>query len=116
MKSSLLAVGFCAGLLAGLLGIGGGIVLVPALVLLFKLAQHTSQGTSLLAITPAAIAGSAVHLYYGNIDLALAAFLMASSILGAYVGASAAAGIPEGKLKKGFGVFIIIVGLKMVLW
>ncbi len=116
MKKLLLAIGFCAGLLAGLLGIGGGIILVPAMVLIFKLAQHTAQGTSLLAIIPAAIAGSAVHLYNGNIDLAIAALLIAGSVFGAYAGASAAASIPEKKLKKGFGVFIIIVGLKMMLW
>ncbi|MEM2933781.1 MAG: sulfite exporter TauE/SafE family protein [Halobacteria archaeon] len=116
MKSSLLAVGFCAGLLAGLLGVGGGIILVPAMVLLYKKAQHIAQGTSLLAIIPAAIAGSAVHLYNGNIDLAFAALLTAGSLLGAYAGANAVAFIPEKKLKKSFAIFIIIVGLKMALW
>lgn len=117
-RNSLLAIiaGSCAGLLAGLLGVGGGVILVPVMVLIFGMAQHTAQGTSLFAMVPAAIAGSAVNLYHGNVDLPLAALLMLGSIAGAYIGAGMVVEIPERGLKKGFGVFIIIVGLKMLFW
>ncbi len=117
MKGQLLIgiiAGFFAGLIGGLLGVGGGIILIPAMVLLFSLAQHKAQGTSLFVIIPVAIAGSAVNLYYGNADLPLGALLISGSIVGAYIGAKMVMRIPERNLRKGFGVFIIIVGIKMI--
>ena len=82
-----LSVGLLSGVLSGLLVIGGGIVMVPAMTLLLGLSQHLAQGTSLLLIIPTALSGSLTHWRMGNISLALAASdEVLRLIFGAYLG------------------------------
>ena len=88
--ASLLAIGLAAGFLAGLLGIGGGILIVPALVLLLGFDQHLAQGTSLVVIIPAALAGSWTHYRRGRLDLRVAAFVAVGGVLGAAIGSLSA--------------------------
>jgi uncharacterized protein len=112
---ALLAIGLAAGILAGLLGIGGGVLMVPAMVLLLGFDQHVAQGTSLLVIIPAAIAGSWTHHRHGRLVLRDAAALAAGGVLGALVGSMTALSLDEGLLQRLFAVLLILVALRMLL-
>jgi hypothetical protein len=111
----LLLLGLVAGVLSGLIGIGGGIVIVPTLVLLFGLSQHTAQGTTLALMVPP-IGLLAAWTYYkgGFVDLKMAAFICVGFLLGGLLGAKFAVAIPDQLLKKIFGVVLFLVSLKMV--
>jgi len=109
-----LAVGAVAGLLSGLLGIGGGAVMVPAMTLLMGLTQHMAQGTSLLVIIPTAISGSITHFRMGNIRLATAAWLSAGGVVGAVAGAYLALASPDAILRLLFGCYLAFTGLRML--
>jgi uncharacterized membrane protein YfcA len=109
-----LAVGAVAGLLSGLLGIGGGAVMVPAMTLLIGLSQHVAQGTSLLVIIPTAITGSITHFRMGNIQLPTAAWLAAGGVVGAVAGAFLALASPEETLRLLFGCYLAFTGLRML--
>ena len=107
--------GFVAGILSGLLGIGGGIIMVPAMVSLFAIAQHKAQGISLAVIIPTGIVSSIIYGFHGNIDMPIALNLILGGILGATVSARLAKRIPAHRLKQMFGVMLILVGIRMVL-
>jgi uncharacterized membrane protein YfcA len=112
----LLLVGLLGGIFSGLIGIGGGIVLVPALVLLLGLSQHTAQGTTLAAMVPP-IGLLAAWTYYskGYVDLKIAGLICLGFFIGGLFGAKFAVGIPEPILKKVFGAVLLLVSLKMIL-
>lgn len=112
---ALLAIGLAAGVLAGLLGIGGGVLMVPAMVLLLGFDQHVAQGTSLLVIIPAAIAGSWTHHRHGRLVLRDAAALAVGGVLGALVGSVTALSLDEELLQRLFAVLLIAVALRMLL-
>ena len=112
---ALLAVGVAAGFLAGLLGIGGGIIMVPAMVLLFGFDQHVAQGTSLLVIIPAAAAGSLTHYRRGRLDLRVAAFVAAGGILGAVIGSLSALSLDDALLQRLFAIVLFAVAIRMLL-
>jgi Predicted permeases len=107
--------GLLAGLLSGLLGVGGGIILVPIMVSLLGFAQHNAHATSLAVIIPTAIAGSSIYSTHGNLDIILALTLTAGSIVGAVFGARWMQRIPAAQLKRMFGVLLVTVGVRM-LW
>jgi len=109
-----LAVGAVAGVLSGLLGIGGGAVMVPAMTLLMGLTQHMAQGTSLLVIIPTAISGSVTHFRMGNIRLQTAAWLSAGGVVGAVAGALLALASPDAILRLLFGGYLAFTGLRML--
>ena len=109
-----LLVGAVAGVLSGLLGIGGGAVMVPAMTLLMGLTQHVAQGTSLLVIIPTAISGSITHFRMGNIRLETAAWLSAGGIVGAVAGASLALASPDAILRLLFGCYLAFTGARML--
>jgi uncharacterized protein len=109
-----LVVGAVAGVLSGLLGIGGGAIMVPAMTLLMGLSQHLAQGTSLLVIIPTAIAGSITHFRMGNIRLETAAWLSAGGIVGAVAGASLALASPDELLRLLFGSYLAVTGARML--
>jgi uncharacterized membrane protein YfcA len=113
--AALLAVGVAAGFLAGLLGIGGGIIMVPAMVLLFGFDQHVAQGTSLLVIIPAAAAGSWTHYRRGRLDLRVAAFVAAGGVVGAVVGSLSALSLEDALLQRLFAVILFVVAVRMFL-
>jgi uncharacterized membrane protein YfcA len=109
------AIGVVAGLLSGLLGVGGGIVMVPLLVAVAGLGQHESHATSLAAIVPIAAVGAARFAVAGSIDPAVAALLAAGSLVGAPVGARLMARTREGPLKALHGALMVAVAVQL-LW
>jgi uncharacterized membrane protein YfcA len=111
----LLLLGLLAGVLSGLIGIGGGIVIVPALVLLFGLSQHTAQGTTLaLMVPPIGLLAAWTYYKAGFVDLKMAAFICVGFFIGGLLGAKFATEIPDPLLRKIFGVVLFLVSLKMV--
>jgi uncharacterized protein len=105
--------------LGGLLGVGGGFVMIPLLVLWAKLPQHQANGTSLLAIVPIAIVGALVYYFQGSrpqVDLGFALLVMFGSVIGAYLGARAMNRIPDAQLKLAVVVLMVAVGFKELLF
>jgi uncharacterized protein len=112
----LLLVGLAAGILSGLLGIGGGILIIPSLVFFFGLTQHEAQGTTLALMVPP-IGLLAAYTYYkeGHVDLKMAGLICVGFFIGGLLGAQVAGRIDATLLKKLFGVFLLITAVKM-LW
>ena len=114
--AELLAVGIVAGYLSGLVGIGGGIIIVPMLVLLFGFSQYMAQGTTLAMMIPP-IGILAVLKYYqgGYVDIRTAGVLCVGFVLGGYFGGLTAVNVSQDVLRKIFGVVLVAVGVKMFL-
>jgi uncharacterized membrane protein YfcA len=112
----LLLLGLVAGILGGLMGIGGGIIVVPALVLIFGFSQHLAQGTTLAMMVPP-IGLLAAWMYYskGYVDIKVAALMCAGFFVGGLLGARFATVIPDQILRKIFGVVMLLASLKMIL-
>jgi len=113
----LFLVGIIAGYFSGLIGIGGGVIIVPALVLLFGFSQHTAQGTTLALLIPP-IGILAVLSYYqkGFVDIKSAIIICIGFMLGGFIGGKMAVGISNNLLKNIFGVVLIILGVKMLFF
>lgn len=112
----LLVVGLVAGYLSGLIGIGGGIVIVPILVYLLNFNQKTAQGTTLfMFLFPIGILG--VYNYYkgGFLDYKTALIMASTFIIGSYLGSKTVIAIDTKIVKQIFGAFIILIGIKMLL-
>jgi uncharacterized protein len=107
-------VGLLAGLFSGLLGVGGGIVMVPLLVLLAGESQHEAHATSLAAILPIAVVGAATFAVAGEVDLRLAWLLAAGAVAGAPIGARLMARSDEDVLKVAFGALMVVSGAVLV--
>lgn len=103
-------IGLLMGILSGM-AIGGGTLLVPALVILMGIGQHTAQGICLAAFIPTAIVAVITHYRQENINLRLALGLTAGSLLGAIIGATLANSFSAELLRKTFGFFLIAMGL-----
>ena len=112
--AALLVIGLAAGFLAGLLGIGGGVLLVPAMVLLLGFDQHIAQGTSLVVIIPAAMAGSWTHHRNGRLILRDAAAVAAGGVIGAAIGSLLALGLADDLLRRLFAVVLLLSAARMV--
>lgn len=110
-----MGIGLVAGVASGLAGIGGGVVMVPAMVFFLGMAQHAAEGTSLLAILFTALAGTRVNLKNGRVDLKEATIVGAGGIVFAQVGASLALAMPAETLSQIFGAFVTLVGVRMVI-
>jgi len=110
----LLVLGLAAGYFSGLVGIGGGVIIVPALVLLFGFSQYAAQGTTLALLIPP-IGILAVLKYYqkGFVDIKTAAIICAGFIIGGYLGSVTAVNISQDSLRKIFAVVVIVLGIKM---
>ena len=109
----LLTGGF-VGVLGGILGLGGGVVLIPILVFVFNMSQHQAQGTTLAAMIPPIGLLAAIKYYQaGHINIKIAALIALGFFIGGYFGGGIAQGISEPALKKGFGIFITVTGLYM---
>lgn len=109
-------IGFVAGILGGLFGIAGGIVIVPALLFLKGFSQLKAQGTSLAVLLPP-IGLLAFLEYYkkGNVDILAAIVICLTLFIGAKYGAQMANSLPIDLLRRLFGVFVILVGVKLIL-
>jgi uncharacterized membrane protein YfcA len=112
--AALIAVGAAAGVLAGLLGVGGGILLVPFLVLAVGMTQHEAEATSLLVILPTAVAASIALHRRGVGDLPMALVIGLVGAGGAVAGALLALSLPADVLRSVFAVLLAIVGLRFV--
>ena len=112
----LLIIGLAAGLLAGFVGVGGGIIVIPALIIFLGFSQQQAQGTS-LAFLLLPIGILAVMNYYkaGFVDVKAAGIMCLTFIVGSYLSSSIAVSIPQEYLKRGFGVFLFLVSLKFLL-
>jgi len=108
------AVGVLGGVLSGLLGVGGGVIMVPLLVLWLGIDQRVAHAASLGAIIPISVAGIATYGAAGEVDVAVAAALIVGAIAGARLGAIALAGIDPHRLQAVFGVFLVLVAASMV--
>lgn len=111
---ALIAVGLLAGALAASLGVGGGIVYVPALVALFSFSQHEAQGTSLAVIVPTMVLAGVIHGRAGRVDWRTALILGAGGVLGGWIGANAALSLEAPVLRRLFAVFLVLMAARMV--
>lgn len=109
----LAAAGIAVGVLSGLMGVGGGVLMVPLLVVVVGESQHLAEGTSLLVIVPTAIVGVIAHRRRGYVRMTEGLLLGAGGILGAWIGARVALVIDPEVLQKGFAVFLLWVGLRL---
>jgi uncharacterized protein len=111
----LAALGLLAGVLSGLLGVGGGLIIVPGMVFALRTRQHVANATSLAAIVPTAVAGVAAFGKASAVDWRIGALLLAGSIPGARGGALVVNRIPGPQLRLLFGVFVIAVGVLLLV-
>lgn len=111
----LIGMGITAGLMSGILGVGGSVVLVPMLVLLLGIEQHLAQGISLLFIIPTALSGL-WHLYRKKlVAVHVALIVAAGSSVGILISANYVQNVPAAELRKLFGVFVIYFGIRMLM-
>ena len=109
-------IGLVAGVVSGLFGIGGAILIVPALVLIVKLDQHTANGTSLAALLlPVGLLGALQYYRQGKMNIAYAVIIAVGLFLGAYVGARLAVGMSDVTLRRAFGGLLRVVSIKLLL-
>jgi uncharacterized membrane protein YfcA len=108
------AIGLAGGVIAGLLGVGGGVLFVPGLVLFVSLSQHQAEATSLLAIVPVAIVGTIRQDRYGNVRRADALLIGVLSVAGAVGGVALANALPGKVLRVAFAVLILVVAAQLV--
>lgn len=112
---SLVLLGLFAGALSGLVGVGGGIIIVPALVCLFGFSQHLAQGTTLaLMVPPIGVLAAWAYYKEGYVDLKIAILVAIGFLAGSYFGSNLALGLSQKTLAKTFGVFITCVGLHII--
>lgn len=107
--------GLVAGFMSGLLGVGGGVVMVPLLVFIASFTQHGAHATSLAAVIAIGAVGATTFAVDGEIDLGIAVFLAVGSLFGAPLGARLMHRIPEVSLKIAFGVLMILVA-GLLVW
>ncbi|MCU0474240.1 MAG: sulfite exporter TauE/SafE family protein [Bacteroidales bacterium] len=112
----LLAIGAVTGLMAGMLGIGGAIIMIPAMVFFMGFSQQMAQGTSLAVMLPP-IGIFAAYNYWkaGQVNIKFALILAVAFIIGSYFGSKVALNIPQPLLKKIFGILLLAVAAKMLL-
>ncbi len=113
----LIGIGLFAGLLSSVIGIGGGIVIVPALVFLLLMNQKMAQGTSLALLLPPVGIFAVINYYKaGYVDLKVAGVLIVAFVAGSFLGSKFALGLPENIIKKVFGAFLMLVSVKYLFF
>jgi uncharacterized membrane protein YfcA len=113
----IIIIGFAAGMLGGMIGIGGGLIIVPALVYFLSFSQHKAQGTSLgLLILPVAILGVLNYYKKGHVDVKVVALLALGFVAGSFLGSKWALSLPQGTLKKIFALFLLLLSIKMLFF
>lgn len=114
---TLLAIGLAAGVLSGMFGIGGGLIIVPALLFILNMDQFSATGTSLAAlIPPVGLLGAAAYYRGGHINLMYAALIAAGLFVGAYFGARITLSMSPEVIRKIYAVFLIAVAARILIW
>jgi uncharacterized membrane protein YfcA len=108
-------IGFLAGIFGGLVGLGGGVIMIPLMVGVLKLTQHQAHGTSLVALVFTGIAGAIAYGLQGTIDITASVLIAVTAMVTARSGARFAHSLPEWKLKRSFGAFLVFVSLLMLV-
>jgi uncharacterized membrane protein YfcA len=111
----LIAIGLMTGVFGGIFGVGGAIIMIPALVFFLSVDQHTAQGTSLAVMLPP-IGLFAAYNYYkaGQVNIWYAVIIAVTFMIGGYFGSMIALKLPENLMKKIFGIFLILTALKLI--
>jgi hypothetical protein len=111
----MVGIGLLAGILGGMLGIGGGVIIVPALIYIFGMSQQMSQGTTLaLMLPPIGLLAAYVYWKNGFINWQAAGLICVGFLIGGFFGAKIAMLIPTGVLRRLFGIVFLIVALQMI--
>ncbi len=111
-----IALGMLSGFLSGLIGIGGGTIVVPVLVIIFGLSQKTAQGTTLaLLVPPIGVLAAWTYYKHGYVDFPIAGLICVGFIFGGLIGAKLAINISNQTLERIFGIALLIISIKMIL-
>ena len=111
----LLIIGLAAGFMGGLVGIGGGVIIVPALVMLLGMSQHEAQGTSLMMILfPVGILGVLNYYKQGYVDFKYAGLLAVGFFVGSYIGSKFSLSLPQLTVKRIFAVVMMLWAIKII--
>lgn len=114
---ALLALGLVAGVFSGMFGIGGGLIIVPALIILFNMKDLEALGTSLAALVPpVGLLGAAQYYRTGNMQLKYAALIAVGLFVGAYFGAKIVIGLPPSLIRRLYAGFLIVVATRMLIF
>jgi len=113
----LLVTGLVAGIMSGLLGIGGATIVIPALIYFYGMSQHMSQGTTLAMMIPPIGLLAAWHYWKnGNVNISWALILCLGFVFGGLIGAYYANMVPDVILRKVFGISMLAIALKLIFW
>uniref|UniRef100_I2CRK5 Membrane transporter protein n=2 Tax=Nannochloropsis gaditana TaxID=72520 RepID=I2CRK5_NANGC len=114
-RLQLMSIGAGSGFLAGLFGVGGGAVTIPALTMCLEMSHYQALGTSLAAMVPTALVGTHSHHAQGHVVWSFVAPLAVGSLCGSFLGGKEIAmQIPENYLKWGFGIMMVVLGSKTI--
>lgn len=113
----LACIGLAAGAFSGMFGIGGGLIMVPAMVFLLGMSQHNAQGTS-LGVLVIPVAAVAAYNYYkeGKLDIKYALIIALSFVIGGYFGSKLSLGLSEVMLKRIFGVLMLLMAIRLIFF
>ncbi|HSZ85313.1 MAG TPA: TSUP family transporter [Puia sp.] len=113
----IIIIGLAAGMLSGLVGVGGGIIIVPALAFFLGFSQHEAQGTSLgILLLPAGIFAAINYYKQGFIDVKVVLLLFIGFLLGGYIGSKLSLSLSEAVVKKIFAIMMVVVAAKMLFF
>lgn len=113
----LILIGVASGMLSGFVGVGGGLIIVPALVLFLEFSQKMAQGTSLaILLLPVGILAVMEYYKHGYIDIKIALIISAGFVVGGFFGSKIALVLPQDTIKKVFAIFMLIVAIKMLFF
>ena len=111
----LILVGIASGMLGGLVGVGGGIIIVPSLVYFLSFTQKSAQGTSLgLLLLPVGILGVLQYYKQGHVDFRVVGIIAIGFLVGSYFGSKIALSLPQETVKKIFAILLLVVAIKML--
>jgi uncharacterized membrane protein YfcA len=109
-------IGVFAGILSGFVGVGGGVIIVPALVFFLGISQHTAQGTSLFVLSmPVVLFGVINYWKSGNVEWKYGLVIAATFLVGAYIGSKLSLKLSPGMVKLIFGIFLAYVSFRLIL-
>jgi uncharacterized membrane protein YfcA len=112
-----ISIGLAAGILSGLFGVGGGIIIVPALVFFAGMTQHNAQGTSIgLMLLPIGILAAYNYHKTGNLDIKAGLIVASAFIIGGYFGSKLALNIDQLLLKRLFGILLLVIAIRLIFF